>query len=108
MPAVLLFLLGIGLILWAAERLTDGILGTAASIPVGPFFIGALVSGLEPENSVRGVVANFQGLPQVAFLVACVLLVGALLMTTARLDRRVGAALILLYLFYLAVNLSYL
>lgn len=66
MPSVLLFLLGIGLILWAAERLTDGILGTAASFAASPFFVGALVSGLEPENLVTGVVANFQGLPQVA------------------------------------------
>lgn len=66
MLSVFLFLLGIGLILWASERLTDGVLATATLFAVSAFFVGALVSGFEPENLVTGVVANFQGLPQVA------------------------------------------
>lgn len=66
MPSVFLFLVGIGLVLWASEWLTDGVLATATLFRVSAFFVGALVSGFEPENLVTGVVANFQGLPQVA------------------------------------------
>jgi cation:H+ antiporter len=63
---IVIFILGVGIILWAAERLTDGVLAAAASFAVSAFFIGALVSGFEPENLVTGIVANFQGLSQVA------------------------------------------
>jgi cation:H+ antiporter len=64
--AIVIFLLGVGLVLWAAERLTDGILAASASFAVSTFFVGALVSGFEPENLTTGLVANFQGLSQVA------------------------------------------
>lgn len=66
MIAVVLFILGIALVLWSAERLTDGVLGTAASFRLSAFFIGVLVSGFEPENLFTGIVANFESLPQVA------------------------------------------
>ena len=38
----------------------------AVSFAVSAFFVGALVSGFEPENLVTGLVANFRGLPQIA------------------------------------------
>ena len=66
MVPIILLVVGIGIILWSAERLTDGVLGVAASFAVSAFFVGALVSGFEPENLVTGLVANFEGLPQVA------------------------------------------
>jgi cation:H+ antiporter len=66
MIAIVIFILGVILILWAAERLTDGILAAAASFAVSGFFVGTLVSGFEPENLVTGIVANFGGLAQVA------------------------------------------
>lgn len=66
MTSVFLFVLGIGLVLWAAERLTDGVLALSESLSLSPFFVGAVVSGFEPENLVTGVAANFQGLPQLA------------------------------------------
>jgi Ca2+/Na+ antiporter len=62
--SILVLLLGVGLILWSAERLTDSVV--AASFTVSAFFVSALVSGFEPENLVTGLVANFQGLPQIA------------------------------------------
>lgn len=66
MTAVILFLVGVGLVLWSAERLTDGVLTTAASFAVSAFFVGALVSGFEPENLITGIAANYQGLSQIA------------------------------------------
>jgi cation:H+ antiporter len=66
MVSIVLLILGIGLILWSAERLTDGVLGVAASFALSAFFVGALISGFEPENLITGLVANIEGLPQVA------------------------------------------
>lgn len=63
---VVLFIAGIAIVLWSAERVTEGVVGAAASFAVSAFFVGALVSGFEPENLLTGLVANFAGLPQVA------------------------------------------
>ena len=62
----LIFLVGIGLVLWGAERFTDGALATARRFRLSPFFVGALASGFEPEQLVTGVAAAVGGLPQVA------------------------------------------
>lgn len=61
-----LFLIGVGLVLWGAERFTDGAVRTARLFRLSPFFVGALLSGFEPENLVTGVAAALGGLPQVA------------------------------------------
>ncbi|MGH8067496.1 MAG: sodium:calcium antiporter [Candidatus Entotheonellia bacterium] len=57
---------GIALVLWGAERFTDGAIGTALRLSMSPFYVGALVSGFEPENLVTGGAAALGGLPQVA------------------------------------------
>jgi Ca2+/Na+ antiporter len=44
-----LFVLGIALILWGAERFTDGAVRGAKLLAVSPFFVGTMVSGLEPR-----------------------------------------------------------
>jgi len=64
--SILVFLLGVGLILWSAERLTDSVIAVAASFTLSAFFVGPLVSGFEPENLVTSLIANFRGLPQIA------------------------------------------
>lgn len=84
----LLFLIGVGLVLWGAERFTDGALGTARLFRLSPFFVGALVSGFEPENLVTGVAATLGGLPQVAL---GTVIGAAIFMLTAGL----GAALLI-------------
>jgi cation:H+ antiporter len=61
-----LFLIGIILVLWGAERFTDGAVRGAALLAVSPFFVGTVVSGLEPENLVTGLAAGLAGLHQVA------------------------------------------
>jgi cation:H+ antiporter len=61
-----LFVLGIALILWGAERFTDGAVRGATLLAVSPFFVGTMVSGLEPENLVTGLAASLGGLHQVA------------------------------------------
>ena len=54
----------VGPVLWRAERFTDGARKTAALFALSPFFVGAVVSGLEPENLVTGWAAALGGLPQ--------------------------------------------
>lgn len=62
-----LFLIGgVALILWGAERFTDGATCTATRFALSPFFVGVVVSGFEPENLVTGVAAAAGGLPQIA------------------------------------------
>ncbi|HEV8583556.1 MAG TPA: sodium:calcium antiporter [Methylomirabilota bacterium] len=57
---------GIALVLWGAERFTDGALRAATRFGLSTFWIGAVVSGFEPENLVTGVTASAEGLPQIA------------------------------------------
>src|SRR2546428_14084637 len=61
----LLLVGGIVLVLWGAERFTDGALRTATRFGLSTFYVGALVSGFEPENLVTGVTASAGHLPQI-------------------------------------------
>jgi len=63
---VVLLLAGMALVLWGADRFTDGALRTAAHFSLSTFFVGAAVSGFEPENLVTGAVAAADGLDQIA------------------------------------------
>jgi cation:H+ antiporter len=62
----LLLVAGIALVLWGAERFTDGALRTAMRFSLSSFYVGAVVSGFEPENLVTGAAAAVDGLDQVA------------------------------------------
>jgi cation:H+ antiporter len=62
----LLFVAGMALILWGADRFTDGAMASAARLAISPFLVGTVLSGLEPENLATGVGAALGGLDQVA------------------------------------------
>jgi hypothetical protein len=49
----------------APSCFTDGAIQTAARLALSTFFVGAVVSGFEPENLARGAAA-LAGLPQIA------------------------------------------
>jgi cation:H+ antiporter len=57
---------GVLLVLWGAEKFTDGAIRTAARFALSPFYVGAVVSGFEPENLVTGGAAALGHLPQIA------------------------------------------
>ena len=57
---------GLALIVWGAERFTDGALRAASRFAVSAFYVGAVVSGFEPENLVTGAAAAVAHLPQIA------------------------------------------
>jgi hypothetical protein len=44
---VVLLVAGMPLVLWGAERFTDGAIGTAIRFALSPFYVGAIVSGLD-------------------------------------------------------------
>lgn len=63
---VILLIVGIVLVLWGAGKFTDGAVGTAVRFGLSTFYVGAVVSGFEPENLVTGGAAALGSLPQIA------------------------------------------
>jgi cation:H+ antiporter len=66
LPGVVLLIAGMVCVLWGAERFTDGAIRTALRFALSPFYVGAVVSGFEPENLITGAAAALGGLSQVA------------------------------------------
>ncbi|MFN2421564.1 MAG: sodium:calcium antiporter [Gemmatimonadota bacterium] len=64
--AVVLFLAGAVLAVWATERLLDGLVGLAATTSLSTFAVGAVLSGFEAENVAVGLAAGAKSAPEVA------------------------------------------
>jgi cation:H+ antiporter len=64
--AVLLLVVGVGLVIAGAEALLDGLLASAARFGVPAFAITVAISGFELENLAAGIAANAAGLPGAA------------------------------------------
>src|SRR5215475_6188739 len=62
----MLLVLGMALVLWGAERFTEGAVGTALRFQLSTFYVGVVVSGFEPENLVTGIAAALGHLHQIA------------------------------------------
>jgi hypothetical protein len=56
--AVGLFLVGVVVVVWATERLLEGLVGLGKLLRLAPFAIAAILSGFEAENIAVGVTAN--------------------------------------------------
>src|SRR3990167_8216398 len=63
---IVLLIAGMALVLWGADRFTDGAIRTAARFSLSTFYVGAVVSGFEPENLVTGAAAAVDSLDQIA------------------------------------------
>jgi cation:H+ antiporter len=63
---VLLFVVGVVLVIWATERLLEGLVGLAVAVHLRTFTIAALLSGFEAENVAVGLAAGGRGLAPVA------------------------------------------
>jgi cation:H+ antiporter len=83
-----LFTIGVVAVIWATERLLEGLVGLARLLRVSAFAIAAILSGFEAENVAVGLAAARRGADEVAlgtvfggaiFLVCVALGVGALL-----------------------------
>ena len=65
MPFVL-FVAGVGMVIWATERLLEGLVGLAYLVRVSTFAIAAVLSGFEAENVAVGLAAARRGASEVA------------------------------------------
>jgi cation:H+ antiporter len=83
-----LFVVGVVVVVWATERLLEGLVGLAGLLRVSAFAIAAILSGFEAENVAVGLAAARRGTEEVAlgtvfggaiFLVCVALGLGALL-----------------------------
>jgi len=86
--ALVLFAAGVAVVVWATERLLDGLVGIAAALRVAPFVASAVLSGMEAENVAVGLAAGSRGAAEVAlgtvfggsiFLVCVALGLGAMI-----------------------------
>lgn len=86
--AILLFIAGVTLAVWATERLLEGLVGLALALRISAFAVGAVLSGLEAENVAVGLSAGRVSAAPIAlgtvfggatFLVCVALGLGALL-----------------------------
>lgn len=64
--AVGLFALGVVVVIWATERLLEGLVGLGRVLRLSPFAIAAILSGFEAENIAVGVTAAKTGASQIA------------------------------------------
>jgi cation:H+ antiporter len=64
--ALVLFGAGVAVVVWATERLLDGLVSLAAILRVAPFAVSAVLSGMEAENVAVGLAAGSRGAADVA------------------------------------------
>jgi cation:H+ antiporter len=63
---VILLVVGIGVVVLAADVFVDGLLGVALALGIAPFVLSVALSGFETENLAAGIAANAKGLPEAA------------------------------------------
>jgi cation:H+ antiporter len=63
---VILLVVGIGVVVVAADAFVDGLLGVALALGIAPFVLSVALSGFETENLAAGIAANAKGLPGAA------------------------------------------
>ena len=62
----ILFAFGVVIVIWATERLLEGLVGLASLLQVSTFAIAAILSGFEAENVAVGLAAAQRGASEVA------------------------------------------
>ena len=77
--ALALFLGGLALVIFFAEKLVSGVVGTAAGFGVSAFWISVVFIGFDPENLAVGVTAGYEQ----AFGIALGSVVGAAMVAVA-------------------------
>lgn len=59
--AIVMFLVGIGLVIYFAEKLVEGAVGTSLGFGLSTFLISVIFLGFDPENLAVGAVGSFEG-----------------------------------------------
>ncbi len=63
---VVVLVVGLGAVVFAADMFVDGLLGIALALGIAPFVLSVALSGFETENLAAGIAANAKGLPGAA------------------------------------------
>lgn len=63
---VVLFLVGVGLVIWCVETFVEAVVESALALGVSSFFLTVLLAGLDLENAVLGLAAVYDRLPALA------------------------------------------
>lgn len=63
---VIVLVVGLGVVVFAADIFVDGLLGVARTLRIDPFILSVALSGFETENLAAGIAANAKGLPGAA------------------------------------------
>jgi cation:H+ antiporter len=61
-----LCLVGLVLVIWSAERLVEGVVGTSLALGISAFVVSVVFVGFDPENLAVGAVGATQGLSGIA------------------------------------------
>ena len=59
--SIVLFVVGLGLVIYFAEKLVKGAVGTSLGFGISTFLISVIFIGFDPENLAVGAVASFEG-----------------------------------------------
>lgn len=64
--SIVLFVIGLGLVIYFAEKLVKGTVGTSMSLGISTFIISVIFIGFDPENLAVGAVGSFEGVAGIA------------------------------------------
>lgn len=64
--AVPLFVVGIGLVIFFAEKLVEGVVGTALGFGMSAFIVTVVFVGFDPENLAVGAAGSYEGVAGIA------------------------------------------
>lgn len=64
--SIALFVVGLGLVIYFAEKLVKGAVGTSLGFGISTFLVSVIFIGFDPENLALGAVASFEGVAGIA------------------------------------------
>ncbi|MBD3617809.1 MAG: sodium:calcium antiporter [Gracilimonas sp.] len=64
--SIILFVAGLGLVIYFAEKLVEGAVGTSLGFGISSFLVSVIFIGFDPENLALGAVASFEGVAGIA------------------------------------------
>lgn len=66
LAAIILFIVGLGLVVYFSEKLVEGAVGTSLTLGISAFLISVVFIGFDPENLALGAVASYEGTAGIA------------------------------------------
>jgi len=64
--SILLFILGLGLVIYFAEKLVKGAVGTSLGFGISSFLVGVIFIGFDPENLAVGAIGSYEEVAGIA------------------------------------------